>query len=51
MKPRTTNTIEEFLENLEDEDVVDYEQIRPRHDDSMDRMDEDVGELLHVEEV
>ena len=49
-KPRAQDSIDEFLANQEDE-YIDYEQIRPRHDDSMDRMDEDECELLHVEEV
>lgn len=51
MKPRIPNTIEEFLEN-QDDDFVDFSEIRLKHDDGQDRMDEDeIEQLLHVEEV
>lgn len=46
---RPPNIIEEFLENQEDEEYVEYAQVRVR--DDLDRMDEEDVELLHVEEV
>lgn len=46
---RRVESIEEFLENQDDEEYVEHAQIQVR--DDLDRMDEEDVELLHVEEV